>query len=128
MPNYTHMNIIYMNDLPPNSQNDGRNTFVIVLVEMCKGTNMFIANGRLGEDHGIGSFTCYAEKGQSVVDYLLIGAALKQNLKTFRTDKLMYYMDHCTVVCSFIFQCNNTEELELLLGKGYVANMCLLSF
>ena len=70
----------------------------------------WFANGWLGEEHGIGSFTCHTGNRWSLVDYLLIGAKLKQNVKAFRIDKLMYFMNHCTVVCSFMFQCNNIEE------------------
>jgi len=35
-----------------------------------------IVNGRLGEDHGTGKFTCYTSQGASVIDYLLLNKRL----------------------------------------------------
>ena len=42
------------------------------LLDLCKSTDLLIANGRLGDDKDIGEFTCVTSRGRSVVDYLLL--------------------------------------------------------
>ena len=42
------------------------------LLDLCKPTDLLIANGRLGNDKDIGEFTCVTSRGRSVVDYLLL--------------------------------------------------------
>lgn len=42
------------------------------LLELCKATNLLIANGRLGSDNENGEFTFYCEKGCNTVDYFLL--------------------------------------------------------
>ena len=37
-------------------------------IEMCRGSNIFIANGRIGEDKDVGQFTY---RGTSLIDYTL---------------------------------------------------------
>ncbi|CAG2252061.1 unnamed protein product [Mytilus edulis] len=48
------------------SMDHKKNNFGNLLLEFCKNNNMFILNGRMCEDKGLGSFTC---KNTSVVDY-----------------------------------------------------------
>jgi hypothetical protein len=38
------------------------------LLDLCKGNDLFIINGRIGNDKGIGKLTC---KNSSVVDYVI---------------------------------------------------------
>ena len=42
------------------------------LLSFCKATRVRIPNGRVGDDHGIGNFTCHTPAGSSLVDYCLI--------------------------------------------------------
>ena len=42
------------------------------LLDLCKSTDLLIANGRLGDDKDIGEFTYVTSRGRSVVDYLLL--------------------------------------------------------
>ena len=41
------------------------------LLQFCKNTGMRIINGRLGDDAGVGRFTCVKGNGRCVVDYVL---------------------------------------------------------
>ena len=41
------------------------------LLNFCKASGLRIINGRIGNDGGIGKFTCVTENGCSVVDYVL---------------------------------------------------------
>ena len=45
-----------------------RNNFGVQLLNLCKNTNLFIANGRIGADKDVGDFTC---KDTSVIDYCI---------------------------------------------------------
>ena len=42
------------------------------LLDLCKSTDLLIANGRLGDDKDIGEFICVTSCGRSAVDYLLL--------------------------------------------------------
>ena len=42
------------------------------LLDLCKSSGFIIANGRLGDDCGIGEVTYYSVQGVSTVDYLLL--------------------------------------------------------
>ena len=42
------------------------------LLDLCKSSGFVIANGRLGDDYGVGEITFYATQGTSTVDYLLL--------------------------------------------------------
>ena len=46
----------------------GKNNFGKLLINLCKGQNLFIINGRVGSDRNIGELTC---RNASVVDYFI---------------------------------------------------------
>ena len=50
---------------------------------MCKQFNLRIANGRIPGDR-LGSFTCYTNKGASVVDYFISDQNFSKKLKRMR--------------------------------------------
>ena len=50
------------------------------LIELCKNVNLFIVNGRFGEDADVGKFTC---KDCSVVDYTIVSTEVFNLLKNF---------------------------------------------
>ena len=39
------------------------------LLSFCKATGFRMVNGRVGDDHSIGNFTCHTPAGSSLVDY-----------------------------------------------------------
>ena len=45
-----------------------RNNYGSKLLDLCKHTNLFVANGRIGSDKSVGNFTC---KNVSVIDYCI---------------------------------------------------------
>ena len=51
------------------------NTNGRLLLDMCKTTKMSIVNGRVGDDKGIGAFTCHTHNGRSPIDYFLINSS-----------------------------------------------------
>ena len=54
------------------------------LIEMCRSVDVTIANGRLGSDRGIGSFTCQKTNGCSVVDYVVLSQVLMPLVQVFK--------------------------------------------
>jgi hypothetical protein len=57
-------------NLPLNRKNidKGKNKFGKLLINLCKGQNLFSMNGRVGSDSNIGELTC---KNASAVDYFI---------------------------------------------------------
>ena len=54
--------------LKRNSMDTKKNNYGNILSDLCKYNNMYILNGRVGEDRHVGKFTC---KHSSVVDYCI---------------------------------------------------------
>ena len=58
-----------------------KNRYGNLLLNFCKGNSLFIVNSRVGEDKGLGSFTC---KNSSVVDYCIVSLELLKFFKEFK--------------------------------------------
>ena len=56
------------------------------ILDMCLLTNLFIVNGRIGRDKGIGEYTCYFGEYPSVIDYCLVDYTLANNIDNFYVD------------------------------------------
>ena len=67
------------------------------LLELCKSTGLVLANGRLGEDNGIGEFTFASHQGQSVVDYFLFNPDDRQFINNFVILPFEEYSDHAAL-------------------------------
>ena len=67
---------------------------------------MSIVNGRLGDDHGTGKFTCFNSQGASVIDYLLLNKSYFNVLNTFNVCDFNEYSDHAplhvSIVCTTV--------------------------
>ena len=68
-----------------------------VTVEMCKATNIKIANGRIFQDEDIGKFTFHESRGSSVVDYLLAVLKVWDLIENFAVHDISCYSDHCAI-------------------------------
>ena len=75
------------------------------LLELCKTTNLLIANGRLGLDKDVGDFTFYGEKGCSVVDYLLLPLTDFETISNFKICDVTEFSDHAGI--SFGLKCKS---------------------
>ena len=86
-----------------------KNNFGNQLLEFCKCNNMFICNGRVGDDSDCGKFT---SKNSSVVDYVICSSDLLKHVQNFSVlDFSKLYSDVHNPL-SLIFNCsveNNTE-------------------
>jgi hypothetical protein len=69
---FTRKLYIFLTDsnLPLNRKNidKGKNKFGKLLINLCKGQNLFIMNGRVGNDSNIGELTC---RNASAVYYFI---------------------------------------------------------
>lgn len=50
---------------------DKANKYGLQLLDLCKSSNLFIMNGRIGQDKGIGKYTRIDTTGNSLVDYVI---------------------------------------------------------
>ena len=66
-----------------NNSDKHTNNNGIKLIELCKMHDLFICNGRCGDDRDIGHFTC---KNASVVDYSVMSAELFEYVANFEVD------------------------------------------
>ena len=80
------------------------------LLELCKTTNLFIVNGRVGCAPD-SSFTCHTARGQSVVDYIITSADILSNVASFHIDPNNPLSDHCCV-CATIKNMKQTDGAD----------------
>ena len=64
------------------------------LLDLCKATDLLIANGRLDTDRSIGEFTCITSRGRSVVDYLLLSLCDFECVSHFSICDVDEHSDH----------------------------------
>ena len=74
------------------------NTSGRTLIEFCKMYDIRIANGRVGDDDGVGDFTYMNYNGQSVIDYVMCSSQLLQNMSCFKLLHFNENSDHRPVV------------------------------
>ena len=68
------------------------------LLLFCHVTDLHIANGRLGNDRGVGQFTFVSHTGLSVVDYLLCSDADSKYVENFSVLQVNEFSDHSPVM------------------------------
>ncbi len=85
-----------------NTNNNGYN-----LIEILKGLNLKIVNGRFGSDTGVGEYTCHVSSGKklvgkSTVDYVIVSPALMPIISDFYIDSLDKCLSdaHCAICVS----------------------------
>ena len=67
------------------------------LLEFCKMHILWICNGRLGLNNGIGKYTYVGSSGKSVVDYILVNPSLFDNFSMFEVCEPNILSDHCAI-------------------------------
>ena len=86
------------------------NNFGKSLLEMCCTCDIHILNGRLCQDKQ-GNFTCLANSGSSVVDYMIASTSLiNSNIIDFRVEDVDF-SDHFPLSCILEFKCCSTEKV-----------------
>ena len=69
------------------------------LIELCKMSDLKIANGRMGKDRGIGNYTCHTTDGNSTIDFAILSMELFPYVDDFYVDILDKCMSdvHCSI-------------------------------
>ena len=77
------------------------------LIELCKMSDLKIANGRIGRDRVIGNYTCHTTNGKSTIDYAVISMELYPNIVDFYVDVFDNSMSdvHCPIC--LVISCND---------------------
>ena len=77
------------------------NTMGYELISFCKANQLAIVNGRLGEDQGVGEFTC---KDASVVDYVILSHDMFQFVVNFKIHAFNELFSDCHNAISIQFE------------------------
>ena len=94
------------------------------LIELCKMSDLKIANGRIGRDKILGNFTCHTSNGKNTIDYANVSMELFPNIVEF----YVYVLDKCLsdVYCpiclemSFKTSASNRSDNVNLYNSKYV--------
>ena len=98
-------------DIPPRKNKDHViDSYGKRLIELCKTTNLLIANGRLGSDKGIGEFTFYGQNGCSAVDYLLLSLLDFETISHFNVCETTEFSDHAGI--TFGIFCKKRTQID----------------
>ena len=85
------------------SKDKKNNVLGITLLDICRNNNLFMLNGRYGNDKNVGQFTF---RDKSVIDYVLATAncfKLIQDFSIDETDKL-FFNGHAILRCSLSYK------------------------
>ena len=74
------------------------------LLSFCKTSNLFIMNGRVGDDRGVGGFTRIDTTGKSVVDYLLTTPTTFTMIRDFCIHNKVPESDHLPISFSMAYK------------------------
>ena len=86
------------------------NSHGIKLLDLCKGTSLRLANGRLHHDKQIGSYTYCNKQGASVIDYLLLSENDLNRIKDFRINEFNEWSDKAPI--TFEIVCENGKYIK----------------
>ena len=101
-------------DIPTRRSRDTeQNNYGRQLIQFCKINNLFILNGRTISDP-LGSYTCIANGGKSVVDYCIVGRSLYDyvvDLKVMPRPESDHFALFLTLKCDFVYT-EPTKNIE----------------
>ena len=106
---------------------DFSNPYGLSLIELCCTFNVHILNGRLFGDKE-GHFTCFANNGTSVVDYMIASTTLFPKNTHFKVDDFDI-SDHLPIFCKLTLYerqrnetVNDTQDNEIIAWEKYKWN------
>ncbi|MEW8545015.1 MAG: endonuclease/exonuclease/phosphatase family protein, partial [Candidatus Thiodiazotropha sp.] len=82
------------------------------LLELCKGADLRICNGRLFDDADIGQFTYMSARGNSLIDYALITPTLSSFVSNFVIHDLVSYSPHRPIQLSLLAEKKISQNKE----------------
>ncbi|MES9884604.1 MAG: hypothetical protein ABW185_27480, partial [Sedimenticola sp.] len=85
------------------------NSYGLALIDLCCTYGIHVLNGRLFNDIA-GEFTCFANNGASIVDYMIASSNLFQYVTNFGVSDNIFSV-RCPVYCTFSFAaCSTTNN------------------
>ena len=89
------------------------------LLTLCKTLEVFIVNGRLGEDANRGKLTC---NNVSLVDYFICSPLIFSTVSNFEVLDFNPLLSdiHCAVILTLKYKCSNPRNVDL--DKDYTTN------
>ena len=106
----------YLPDIPLQRQSMDNvcNSHGLKLLDLCKATSLRIANGRLGNDCPVGTFTYSSRNGCSVIDYLILSQQDFSCINDFQVQSFCEWSDHAplsyNVVCRTVSDKSNDPQ------------------
>ena len=88
--------------MPRISMDTECNASGIKLLDLCKGADLRICNGRLFDDTDIGQFTYMSTRGNSLIDYAIITPALFSSVSNFVVHDLDVHSPHRPIQLSLL--------------------------
>ncbi|MES9879852.1 MAG: hypothetical protein ABW185_03125, partial [Sedimenticola sp.] len=108
------------------SKDQTHNNFGLSLIEMCKMYGIHILNGRFSSDKG-GNYTCIANDGASIVDYMIASSSLFPLLSDFKVGDRSETV-HFPLMCTLTLEESvSNREYDNILNDANHAN-CEESF
>ena len=83
------------------------------LLDLCKSTDLLIANGRLGDDKDTGKFTYVTSRGRGVVDYLLLPVQTFDYVSHFSICDIDEHSDHSALYFCLKLCVNNINQIPI---------------
>lgn len=74
------------------------------MLDLCKSSSLRIANGRLGSDNSVGTYTFASRTGCSVIDYVILSQRDFSCINDFQVNSFNEWSDHAPL--SFRISCN----------------------
>ena len=90
--------------------NTKANTYGKLLLELCKKTDLIIANGGIYQDKHRGSFTYYNRNGKSVIEYMLFDPNCYNMITDFDQYKISLQRDECNNIIDQLILNANTDR------------------
>jgi hypothetical protein len=78
------------------------------LLDLCKDNDLFIINGRIGNDKGIGKLTC---NNSSVVDYVISSVDFFKHIVNFSINEFSKLFSDVHSPISLSLKCENKDEI-----------------
>ena len=96
------------------SQDKKCNNYGKELLSICQSARLRMLNGRIGNDHKLGQFTCFTSQGSSVVDYTIVSEELLEKIDNFTVGALGSISDHCPLIMALKSESYSMLDLHKL--------------
>ena len=91
------------------------------MLDLCKGNDLFIINGRIGNDKGIGKLTC---KNSSVVDYVISSVDFLKHIANFSICQFSKLFSDVHSPISLSLKSENKDEIMVTENVSNNAEAC----